>query len=479
MWRLGQISLALVAGACTVLQCSATTAGGFEAPYKGWSSWSLQATRYPGYGFLWLNETNMRHQASILAEYFVPYGYDRFNLDSGWSDGTDQYGRFVGSRAKFVDFPAFVSELTTMGLKVGLYLIPGVLCGDRDDRLGKRVFGTNYTIGEISLPLEANAFFGSRCRLDFTHPGAQAWVDAQVRMFADWGVDFVKLDGVIPGSSTPTDIPFNTLSDVVAYRSAIDRFGKGMWLTLSWALDVREPYLDIWESTADAFRIAIDIESYGDTLLQYSAVRRNVLAYKSVRSRGAGKNAYLDMDSLLVGSGQMSHLYPTERRTMMSMWILTGSPLYIGDDLSMIDRFGYELLTNREVLALHGRGPPASYLNPKDGSQRWCRQQIWYSRISPEQVLVGLVNLDGGWASDVSIGLDLKMIGESEVQQWEVRDLWMKRDLDDVQGLLHSTLQPHDTALFLLTKKTAWLRIQRSVWASFSEVRGRFSILGG
>ena len=71
-------------------------------PYLGWSSWSLQASTYPGLNTLgsysWLTEDKVvlpRAMASKLKS----HGYEYINIDAGWwmdwswNEHYDAYGR--------------------------------------------------------------------------------------------------------------------------------------------------------------------------------------------------------------------------------------------------------------------------------------------------------------------------------------------------------------------------------------------------
>ncbi|MGZ0147096.1 hypothetical protein ACXJJ3_08485 [Kribbella sp. WER1] len=74
-------------------------------PYMGWSSWSLQSTNYPGVNpdgpGSFISEKNILTQAHALATKLKPYGYEYLNVDAGWQDGGDEYGRPVANVKRF------------------------------------------------------------------------------------------------------------------------------------------------------------------------------------------------------------------------------------------------------------------------------------------------------------------------------------------------------------------------------------------
>jgi hypothetical protein len=63
-----------------------------------------------------------------------------------------------------------------------------------------------------------------------------------------------------------------------------------------------------------------------------------------------------------------------EQRTMMSLWCIFGAPLMVGAELTKLDDFTFELLTNRDVLDMQRFGRDAMQL------ERTEEQAIWIAR---------------------------------------------------------------------------------------------------
>src|SRR4051794_1533870 len=57
-------------------------------PYMGWSSWSMQSSKYPGLNdkgdYSWLTEANIVRQTDAVATKLKKYGYEYVNIDAGW-----------------------------------------------------------------------------------------------------------------------------------------------------------------------------------------------------------------------------------------------------------------------------------------------------------------------------------------------------------------------------------------------------------
>lgn len=58
------------------------------------------------------------------------------------------------------------------------------------------------------------------------------------------GIDFIKLDGVTPGSYHD-DLSIDNRAEVEAWSKAIAQSGRPIWFTVSWDLD--EDYLSTWQ----------------------------------------------------------------------------------------------------------------------------------------------------------------------------------------------------------------------------------------
>lgn len=363
--------------------------------YRGWSTWSLQAYKGAGYGFDWANEKNVKAQADVMASEFSAFGYDRINLDSGWGDmALDRSGRLQLDHKKYPSGIESLSKyLSGKGLKLGLYYLPGI--DSRAVRSNSRILATNFTANEIvkcaGIQMRSQKTNVSSCHrpyanafkagyaLNYSHPGAQAYIDSIVDQLYSWNVSFVKLDGNVPGSSIESsDKDFkecNTSPDLLAWRSAIDRLHKAhwanqgreqIWLTTSWALPPSQA--PILRETVDAWRVAIDIESYGKEMTTFDRVIRNAHAaarWTSVeKNRGPG---LLDMDSIVIANMTIE-----ECRSMITIWALTGTPFYLGDDLKRLPKERKALLQNLAVLEIQRLSSqnPAKLIGYRDSTEK-------------------------------------------------------------------------------------------------------------
>jgi len=190
-------------------------------------------------------------------------GYLYVNVDDFWyqcpgSQGpnVDQYGRWVIDATKF---PPSGSEngiqvvadyVHSLGLKFGLYMTPGI--SDQAVAQNTPIEGTSDTADEIADGAsEHNYNCGGMQGIDYSKPGAQAFINSWADQFASWKVDYLKLDGVGAG-----DIP-----DVQAWSTALAQTGRPIHLELSNSLAIANA--STWAQYSNGWRTGGDIECYG------------------------------------------------------------------------------------------------------------------------------------------------------------------------------------------------------------------------
>ncbi|MEU3854808.1 carbohydrate-binding protein [Streptomyces sp. NPDC029554] len=459
------VVLALAAGAVTALPGpagagtarSATTGTTPAAPlaakpYMGWSSWSMQSSKYPGLNpdgdYSWLTEANVLKQADALAAKLKKYGYEYVNIDAGWwrdkdwKPGFDRHGR---QQADPVRFPrgmkAVADHLHAKGLKAGIYLPVGLEKEAYGDGKVPVLDAEGCTTADIVYgDLRTTNGWDSAYKLDFSDPCAQKYVDSQAKMFADWGYDFLKLDGVGPGSGKSGD-RYDNVADVAAWNKAIAATGRPIHLELSWSLDIGR--VADWKKYSQGWRIDTDVECYCNTLVSWENSVDDRWDDAPGWTRHAGPGGWNDLDSLDVGNGEMDGLTKAERQSYATLWAIAKSPLYTGDDLTRLDSHGLSLLTNREVIAVNqGATPPARPVTPSDP------QQVWAAKNPDGSWTVALFNLADRPAAVTAHWASLGLTGKAAV-----RDLWNHENLGSYQDRITQALPAHGSRLFTVTPR--------------------------
>ncbi|KAH8120798.1 hypothetical protein ACSS6W_009858 [Trichoderma asperelloides] len=456
------VTAAPAASAATSLKVIgyAQTPNGFKGPARGWNSFALQAnpSAAPGFKF---DQAHVLTQCSVLASAPFNGQYDTCSLDSGWSVGDhgDDFGRLIYDDTVF-DIPSLASSLHSQGLKMGVYVVPGAFINDAN----KTIFGTETTIGEVCTGNEGLA----RCVFDYTRPETQAWHNSVVNLFASWGVDFVKLDFVTPGSpDNGQSLPTDQSGTVIAWHNAIKNNGSQIRLDISWKLDRTQKYFDIWNSNADSMRTDQDLNNSGSTtLVNWGTVQRAIENYRQWIIAGLQffdeLNIYPDLDNLFSGNPEnISGLSDGQRTTVFTHWIGAGANLIIGNDMTTLDDFGKSLLTNSQALQVADFTAqfPMQPRNPGSGGQNAAQLQAWIAGPSPSgEAVVVLVNLgpdngQGGFNTQTSgVQTVTATWGDLGISgQFNVQDIWNNKSLGTVSDQVSAQLDEGESVLLHLT----------------------------
>jgi alpha-galactosidase len=402
-----------------------------QRPFLGWSTYSQQ-TIVPSSTVM--NQQNILAQSDAMrSSGLQAHGFKYINLDAGWSGNSDQYGRTLWNTTEFPQFLDMIQHIHANGQKVGIYLLPGLGSSVYSQNLP--IFGTPYHAQDIvAIPLNYGQGFGYGYKIDFTKPGAQEYINSIVSLYASWGIDFIKLDGVTPGSYND-NLNINNIPDVQAYSKAIALSGRPIWLTISWALD--EDYLSDWQQNANARRINGDVECEGDCPNLTEWQRVLVRFYDLIGWEGASGPTlgWNDLDSLEVGNGATDGITNTEQQTAMTLWAMANAPLYLGGDLTKLTSFGKGLLFNDEVLAVDQSGHPAKQVTGGF-------TPVWVSNLGDGSYYVALFNLN---AFQTKVSVDWKDLGFSNAVV--MRDLWSRADLGHAFGSFSDVLPGHGARL--------------------------------
>jgi hypothetical protein len=444
--RRGKLWLALFMAVAVIAQFGYVPARGDVAeaadnglaqkPYMGWSSYSMQV--YDGPSGNWISEAKIKQMSDAMHEKLQSHGYNYINIDAGWNDGMDEYGRPLPSAALYPDgFENLVDYVHANGQKIGIYLIPGV----SPDAVNRNlpIYGApGCTIGDIVVkPYQYADYWNIGYKIDFSKPCAQKYVDSVADQIASWGVDFVKFDSVTPGSGH-NDLTIDARGDVKAWSEALSR--HHIWFELSWALD--HNYADYWKQYANGWRVDWDVESYDRNIgmTQWANIAR-LFPDAELWWRDAGPGGWNDFDSLDIGNGATSGLTRDERQTAATLWAISSAQWFTGDDLTNLDDYGLQLLTNDEVIAVDQAGHPAHPVSTA------TNQQVWFANNGDGTYTVALFNL-GSKGANVSVDWsDIGLAGSASV-----RDLWSRKELgayDTGYGPVY--LEPHASRLFKVT----------------------------
>ena len=409
-------------------------------PYLGWSSFSEQTINGS-----FLTQANIQTQSDALkASGLEEHGFRYINIDSGWQGSFDANGRPIPNPTTFPDMKSLVDHIHANGQKAGIYWIPGIEQPAVDGNYP--ILGTIYHTQDIVvMPLaKGNAFAGPlpnpyHDKIDFTKPGAQEYINSVVVLFASWGIDFIKLDAVTPGSYS-NDLSIDNRADVKAWSQAIAQSGRRIWLTISWQLD--QDYLDVWQQYSNARRIDDDVECEGGCGGFLTNWPRIVLrAYDDVGWENAAGPAlgWNDLDTLDVGNGSADGLTDTEKQTAITIWAMANAPLYLGGDLTQLDALAKSAFTNDEILAVDQSGHPGIQ---KTGGFH----PVWIADAGDGDYYVALYNFTA-----FPDRVDVRWSDLGFKNAVAVRDLWNHANLGAFPGEFSTMVPGHGARLLRVT----------------------------
>ena len=405
-------------------------------PPMGWNSWDC-------YGAAVTEET-VRANAGYMAKYLKPYGWEYIVVDIEWYQPTasshqyepfsdlamDAFGRLIPAANRFPSsaegkgFRPLADYVHSLGLKFGIHIMRGLPRMAAHQRLP--VLNSEYTCAQAADPSSVCLWNPDMYGLMADQPAARAYYDSIFRLFAEWGVDFVKCDDIA------REYP-RCRREIEIISEACRACGRDMVLSLSPGpapLEQAEhlkQYANMWRITDDF---------WDDWKLLLAMFER---AEKWCIHSGPGH--WPDADMLPVGALRQCYadkgwtrFTEAEQRTMMTLWCIMRSPLMIGGDLPQNDAFTLSLLTNRELLAMEAESFCAHPLRRSEEEAVWAAP-----RQDGTGLYLAVFNLSGKKRR-------IYLSGES-LSFRSARELWSGRSVKN----LSATLPAHDAAVFLLT----------------------------
>jgi alpha-galactosidase len=276
-------------------------------------------------------------------------------------------------------------------------------------------------------------------------PGSFGHEEKDAQTFADWGIDYLKVDYCFAPEDQETAIARYT-----KMIRAIRMTGRPIVFSVcEWG--PREPWTWAPKIGAQLWRSGWDIRDiwegeYND----YHLGVTNIIDRQADLAEFAGPGHWNDPDMLIVGlNGKGRYTSPkgwpapneTEYRSHMSLWCLMASPLHATCDLRNMDGTTRAILTAPELIAIN-----------QDRLGKQARRvikdrdlEIWKKPLSGGEYALGLLNR-GPKMQELKVKWsDIALSGS-----WKVRDAWSRKDLGVHKGTFSTPLASHETRLLKL-----------------------------
>jgi hypothetical protein len=347
-------------------------------PPMGWNSWNAFEKE--------IDEDKIKAIAdAMVSSGMRDAGYMYLVLDDAWmASDRDRDGRLAGDPKKFPSgMKAIGDYIHSKGLKFGIY----------EDR------------GHLTCQQLPGSFGHERIDME---------------TFAQWGVDYIKMDSCFAENNGRM-----SSEDYALYRKHIEATGRPIVLSISdfgnaaWAWGGKES-AQLWRTSNDIYPWMGSIYACAET----SAGDRAIHPAFNGLWQFAGPGHWNDPDMLQVGNLKDMDEDRKEigDRAHFSLWCILAAPLMAGNDLRTMSDKVRKVLTAPELIAVNQdrRGVQGYKIFDEAGCE------VYNKPLADGTTAVLLLNKAGN-KGDITVHWD--KIGLSGSQP--VRDLWARKDLGE------------------------------------------------
>ena len=367
-------------------------------PPMGWNSRGCWG---PG-----IDEEKLRSSAQAMMDKgLIDHGWTYMNIDDGWEAETRNAQGEIMAKKKFSGMKKTGDWLHNNGLKFGIYSSPG--------------------------PKTCGGYLGS-----YQHEMQDA------STYASWGIDYLKYDwcsydkihDATDSSEASFQKPFAIMRDALQKQPrdmvySLSQYGKReVW---KWGAGVNG---NCWRTTGD-------IQDNWESVSNIGFTQTEQYTY-------AKPGRWNDPDMMVVGQlGWGDHLHPArlnpdEQYSHVSLWCMLNAPLLLGCDLTKLDNFTLNLLTNDEVIAIN-----------QDPLGKQARQviktdtyQVWIKDLEDGTKALAIFNLA---EKEQVVRFYWNNLGLNDNHQ--VRDIWRQKDLGKFYSMFAAKLPRHGVTLIKIT----------------------------
>jgi alpha-galactosidase len=419
-------------------------------PPMGWNSWNC-------YGWT-VTEAQVKANADYMAKNLKQLGYEYIIVDATWygdaaaSDfeafvhetipvkpnyNLDEYGRLIPDTTKFPSskngkgFKPLADYVHSLGLKFGVHIMRGIPWKAADNNT--KILGSDAKAASIAQPDSGCVWYDGYYGIDMKKPGGQEYYNSIFKLYADWGLDFVKADDVV------------NIADLEGISKAIRNSGRKMVLSV---VPDNIPY-PILKENAHMARTGFDMWDVWEMLKKGFPTANSVVKYTE-------PGFWPDLDILPIGKigiglsykgpkPRIANFNKNELHALLSLWYISRMPLFFGGNLPETDPTTLDLITNNEAIAVNQNSENSRQIKFKNANI------IWAADIpKSDDKYLAFFNQ---WESVEPIhpNITWKQLGLSG-NEYKVRDLWAKKDLGSFKDGFTRPINAHDAGLYKIYK---------------------------
>lgn len=276
-------------------------------------------------------------------------GYEYIVIDDCWQEKSrDENGHIVPNKQKFPRGIKPVADYVhSKGLKFGIYTCVG-----------------NRTCGDF--------------------PGSYEHDFIDAADFAEWGVDYLKVDYCFKPEHDRADLLYKRMGLALANCGRDIVFSACNWGKDDAKMWMRETGAHLWRTGGDISDVWQSIEGIFEKNLDKVPYNSPV--------------CYNDMDMLIVGMNgegaqSLGGCTLDEYKTHFAVWCMFQSPLMIGCDIRKIDDDSLAILKNKGIIDICcDEGGFQPYLTSAIG-RSGCKAQVWARHLENGDLAILMINM--------------------------------------------------------------------------------------
>jgi hypothetical protein len=372
-------------------------------PPMGWNSWDA-------YG-LTIDEAAFKANTAVLAG-LKQYGWQYSVIDEGWymqdpfADKVEArkyvfdangiqipaVNRFPSS-ANGAGFKPLADLVHAQGLGFGIHIVRGI--PRQVVRQNLPIAGSSFTAADAGDTTETCPWDDGNYGVKDNAAG-QAYYDSMLKLYAGWGLDYIKVDCISDHPYRPTEIR--------QIAAAIQKTGRPIVLSLSPG-PTQVEHADYVGKYAQMWRISDDhwdgwtFEHHKTSEFPFGT--RDAFDRLEKWAPYAKPGNWPDDDMLPFGSltpnpgwgePRQSRYTQDEERTEFTLWAMARSPLILGANMTKLDDFTRSLITNQEVIDINQKSTETHAV--KNLPAGFENARVWEASAG-KQTSFAFFNLDG------------------------------------------------------------------------------------
>jgi alpha-galactosidase len=417
-------------------------------PPMGWNSWDCYGPT--------VVESEVKANADYMAKNLKKAGWEYIVVDIRWYVGNDkahgynqtdpdyvldQYGRFQPAVNRFPSaaggkgFKPLADYIHKKGLKFGIHIMRGIPV--EAVKRNTPILGSTATANQIYTTELQCPWLKDMYGVVAGKPGAQEYYNSLFKLYASWGLDFVKVDDL--------SRPYHT-KEVEMIRKAIDLTGRKIILSTS---PGETPVADA-EHVADHANMWRTVDDFWDNwkmLKEHFDVFERWNPYRKLGAWPDGDMLPLGRIGIRAerGDNRMSKFTKDEQYTLMTLWTIFRSPLMFGGDLPSNDAFTLSLINNEDVIKVLKNSINNKQLFKTEQAVAWIADDT----KTGDKFLAVFNQTDEAEAKKITVKLnDLGF--KSKVQ---IKNLWNHQNLGSFSGEFAPLINRHGAGLYRISSK--------------------------